>query len=76
MKGKKMKKIKYFLLAGMMLASVSLAGCGEKAEDDITNSEIYEEELQPLTEEELDAMDVEDSEEDMTPIDDPEEEVE
>lgn len=67
-----MKKIKYFLLAGMMIASVSLAGCGEKSEDDITNSEIYEEELQPLTEEELDAMDVEDSEEDMTPIDDPE----
>lgn len=67
-----MKKRKYFLLAGMLLAAVSFTGCGQKAEDDITNSEIYEEELQPLTEEELDAMDVEDSEEDMTPIDDPE----
>lgn len=66
-----MKKRKYFLFASMLLAAVTFAGCGEKSEDDITNSEIYEEELQPLTEEELDAMDADTSDEDMTPIEDP-----
>ena len=32
-----MKKIKYFMITGMLLASIGVAGCGKKAEDDITN---------------------------------------
>ena len=32
----KMKKIKYFMITGMLLASIGLAGCGKKSEDDIT----------------------------------------
>ena len=38
-----MKKIKYFMITGMLLASIGLAGCGKKSEDDITNKEIYQE---------------------------------
>ena len=67
----KMKKLKYFLVTGMVLASVSLAGCGKKSEDDITNKEIYQDDLQPLTEEELEEMDADTSDEDMKQIDDP-----
>ena len=48
-----MKKIKYFMITGMLLASIGLAGCGKKSEDDITNKEIYQDDLKPLTEEEL-----------------------
>lgn len=48
-----MKKIKYFMITGMLLASIGLAGCGKKSEDDITNKEIYQDDLEPLTEEEL-----------------------
>ena len=33
-----MKKFKYFLLTGMLLAAIGLSGCGKKAEDDITNN--------------------------------------
>ena len=64
-----MKKIKYFMITGMLLASIGLAGCGKKSEDDITNKEIYQDDLEPLTEEELNEMD-----EDMKQIDEPEEE--
>ena len=67
----KMKKLKYFLVTGMVLASVALAGCGKKSEDDITNKEIYQDDLQPLTEEELEEMDADTSDEDMKQIDDP-----
>ena len=67
----KMKKLKYFLVTGTMLASVALAGCGKKSEDDITNKEIYQDDLQPLTEEELEEMDADTSDEDMKQIDDP-----
>ena len=52
-----MKKIKYFMITGMLLASIGLAGCGKKSEDDITNKEIYQDDLEPLTEEELNEMD-------------------
>ena len=48
-----MKKIKYFMITGMLLASIGLAGCVKKSEDDITNKEIYQDDLEPLTEEEL-----------------------
>ena len=70
----KMKKLKYFLVTGMVLASVALAGCGKKSEDDITNKEIYQDDLEPLTEEELNEMDADTSDEDMKQIDEPEEE--
>lgn len=66
-----MKKFKYFLLTGMLLAAIGLAGCGKKAEDDITNKEVFEDDLQPLTEDELNAMDADTSDDDMKSIDDP-----
>lgn len=66
-----MKKFKYFLLTGMLLATIGLSGCGKKAEDDITNKEIFEDDLQPLTEDELNAMDADTSDNDMKSIDDP-----
>ena len=66
-----MKKVKYFLLTGMLLATIGLSGCGKKAEDDITNKEIFEDDLQPLTEDELNAMDADTSDDDMKSIDDP-----
>ena len=69
-----MKKIKYFMITGMLLASIGLAGCGKKSEDDITNKEIYQDDLEPLTEEELNEMDADASDEDMKQIDEPEEE--
>ena len=69
-----MKKIKYFIITGMLLASIGLAGCGKKSEDDITNKEIYQDDLEPLTEEELNEMDADTSDEDMKQIDEPEEE--
>ena len=56
-----MKKIKYFMITGMLLASIGLAGCGKKSEDDITNKEIYQDDLEPLTEEELNEMDADTS---------------
>ena len=59
-----MKKIKYFMITGMLLASIGLAGCGKKSQDD----------LKPLTEEELNEMDADTSDEDMKQIDEPEEE--
>ena len=65
-----MKKIKYFMITGMLLASIGLAGCGKKSEDDITNKD----DLEPLTEEELNEMDADTSDEDMKQIDEPEEE--
>ena len=58
----------------MLLASIGLAGCGKKSEDDITNKEIYQDDLEPLTEEELNEMDADTSDEDMKQIDEPEEE--
>ena len=70
----KMKKIKYFMITGMLLASIGLAGCGKKSEDDITNKEIYQDDLEPLTEEELNEMDADTSDEDMNQIDEPEDE--
>lgn len=70
----KMKKIKYFMITGMLLASIGLAGCGKKSEDDITNREIYQDDLEPLTEEELNEMDADTSDEDMKQIDEPEDE--
>lgn len=66
-----MKKFKYFLLTGMLLATIGLSGCGKKAEDDITNKEVFEDDLQPLTEDELNAMDADTSDDDMKTIDDP-----
>ena len=69
-----MKKIKYFMITGMLLASIGLAGCGKKSEDVITNKEIYQDDLEPLTEEELNEMDADTSDEDMKQIDEPEEE--
>lgn len=69
-----MKKIKYFMITGMLLASIGLAGCGKKSEDDITNKEIYQDDLELLTEEELNEMDADTSDEDMKQIDEPEEE--
>lgn len=69
-----MKKIKYFMITGMLLASIGFAGCGKKSEDDITNKEIYQDDLEPLTEEELNEMDADTSDEDMKQIDEPEEE--
>ena len=46
----------------------------KKSEDDITNKEIYQDDLQPLTEEELNEMDADTSDEDMKQIDEPEDE--
>lgn len=62
------------MITGMLLASIGLAGCGKKSEDDITNKEIYQDDLEPLTEEELNEMDTDTSDEDMKQIDEPEEE--
>lgn len=69
-----MKKFRYMIITGMLLASIGLAGCGKKSEDDITNKEIYQGDLQPLTEEELNEMDADTSDEDMKQIDEPEDE--
>lgn len=69
-----MKKFRYMIITGMLLASIDLAGCGKKSEDDITNKEIYQDDLQPLTEEELNEMDADTSDEDMKQIDEPEDE--
>lgn len=69
-----MKRIKYFMIMGMLLASIGLAGCGKKAEDDITNKEIYQDDLEPLTEDELNEMDADTSDEDMKQIEEPDEE--
>ena len=69
-----MKKFRYMIMTGMLLASIGLAGCGKKSEDDITNKEIYQDDLQPLTEEELNEMDADTSDEDMKQIDEPEDE--
>ena len=69
-----MKRIKYFMITGMLLASIGLAGCGKKAEDDITNKEIYQDDLEPLTEDELNEMDADTSDEDMKQIEEPDEE--
>ena len=49
------------MITGMLLASIGLAGCGKKSEDDITNKEIYQDDLEPLTEEELNEMDADSS---------------
>ena len=62
------------MITGMLLASIGLAGCGKKSEDDITNKEIYQDDLEPLTEEELNEMDADTSDDDMKQIDEPEEE--
>ena len=70
----RMKKFRYMIITGMLLTSIGLAGCGKKAEDDITNKEIYQDDLQPLTEEELNEMDADTSDEDMKQIDEPEDE--
>ena len=69
-----MKKFRYMIITGMLLASIGLAGCGKKSEDDITNKEIYQDDLQPLTEEDLNEMDADTSDEDMKQIDEPEDE--
>ena len=69
-----MKKFRYMIITGMLLASIGLAGGGKKSEDDITNKEIYQDDLQPLTEEELNEMDADTSDEDMKQIDEPEDE--
>ena len=69
-----MKKFRYMIITGMLLSSIGLAGCGKKSEDDITNKEIYQDDLQPLTEEELNEMDADTSDEDMKQIDEPEDE--
>lgn len=69
-----MKKFRYMIITGMLLAYIGLAGCGKKSEDDITNKEIYQDDLQPLTEEELNEMDADTSDEDMKQIDEPEDE--
>ncbi|RHK00060.1 hypothetical protein DW022_03070 [Ruminococcus sp. AF37-6AT] len=70
----RMKKFRYMIITGMLLTSIGLAGCGKKSEDDITNKEIYQDDLQPLTEEELNEMDADTSDEDMKQIDEPEDE--
>lgn len=69
-----MKKFRYMIITGMLLASIGLAGCEKKSDDDITNKEIYQDDLQPLTEEELNEMDADTSDEDMKQIDEPEDE--
>ena len=69
-----MKKFRYMIITGMLLTSIGLAGCGKKSEDDITNKEIYQDDLQPLTEEELNEMDADTSDEEMKQIDEPEDE--
>ena len=69
-----MKKFRYMIITGMLLTSIGLAGCGKKSEDDITNKEIYQDDLQPLTEGELNEMDADTSDEDMKQIDEPEDE--
>ena len=56
------------MITGMLLASIGLAGCGKKSEDDITNKEIYQDDLEPLTEEELNEMDADTSDEDKKPL--------
>ena len=70
----RLKKFRYMIITGMLLTSIGLAGCGKKSEDDITNKEIYQDDLQPLTEEELNEMDADTSDEDMKQIDEPEDE--
>ena len=45
----------------------------QMAEDDINNKEVFSDDLEPLTEEELDAMDADTSDDDMEAIDEPSE---
>ena len=59
-----MKKFRILLLTGMILGATAFAGCGKMAEDDINNKEVFSDDLEPLTEEELDAMDADTSEDD------------
>ena len=67
-----MKKFRILLLTGMILGATAFAGCGKMAEDDINNKEVFSDDLEPLTEEELDAMDA-DTSDDMEAIDEPSE---
>ena len=69
-----MKKFRILLLTGMILGATAFAGCGKMAEDDINNKEVFSDDLEPLTEEELDAMDADTSDDDMEAIDEPSEE--
>ena len=64
-----MKKFRILLLTGMILGATAFAGCGKMAEDDINNKEVFSDDLEPLTEEELDAMDADTSDDDMEAID-------
>ena len=68
-----MKKFRILLLTGMILGATAFAGCGKMAEDDINNKEVFSDDLEPLTEEELDAMDADTSDDDMEAIDEPSE---
>lgn len=68
-----MKKFRILLLTGMILGATAFAGCGKMAEDDINNKEVFSDDLESLTEEELDAMDADTSDDDMEAIDEPSE---
>lgn len=69
-----MKKLKVFLLSFLMLFVLAFTGCGaENAEPTLDNKEIFEEELKPLTKEELAKLDDTSlTDGDMTPVDETE----
>lgn len=53
-----MKKFKWFVLAGVIAIGLFAAGCGEKEEEPtIEDTDVFEEELTPLTEEEIEMID-------------------
>lgn len=52
-----MRKSKLFVMAGFLTLALFAAGCGEKEkEDSIENTDVFEEELTPLTEEEIEQL--------------------
>lgn len=69
-----MKKLRIFLTTFLLLFVLAFTGCqGKEAEPTIDNKDVFEEELTPLTEDEVAKMDeASDSDEEMTPLDEEE----
>ena len=68
-----MKKLKLFLTACLLLLVLAFTGCQSKDEASLENKEVFEEELSPVSDEEmakLEAADV--SDEEMTMLDEEE----
>lgn len=51
-----MKKSKLFVIAGLITFGLLAAGCGEKEEASIEDKDVFEEELTPLTDDEIEQI--------------------